>query len=378
MKIESIRLYELRVPLKKPFTRSKVIGTLVDCTPIICTLMTDEGLLGIGETNPVMPLTSEDAAVTVHIIKEYLAPAIFGADPRNLYDIHRRMDSIVSGWRVPKAIIDLACYDLLGKSAKVPIANILGGIVHTRLPIMWTIGMDTPEANAEEARNMKQQGFTSIMIKVAAGTVEEDAARVHAVRDAVGQDYPLIADANQGWNTLQAIQFSKLIEDCNLSLLEQPVPADDIEGLLEVKKRTNLLISADESVHTLAQAKNLIEKKAVDVFSIKVIKHGGIKNAYSIIRYAEANGIMCLMNSNAEEGITQAASLQLGAATTNLWPYGHAYRSPLRLAGDISTFSEHIHNGWVSLPSEPGLGVDLKHDMIKNFLVKEHEINFNQ
>lgn len=79
MKIASIELYELRVPLKKPFTRSKKIGTLVDCTPIVCKLITKDGLVGIGETNPVMPLTSEDAAVVIHVIREYLAPAVLGS-----------------------------------------------------------------------------------------------------------------------------------------------------------------------------------------------------------------------------------------------------------------------------------------------------------
>ena len=283
MKITSIELYELRVPLNKPFTRSVRIGTLVDCTPVVCRIVTDDGLEGIGETNPVMPLTSEDAAVVVHVIREHLAPAVLGADPRNLHDIHRR-------------------------------------------------------------------------------------------REAVGPDYPLIADANQGWDVLRAVRFAKLVEDCGLALLEQPVPPEDIDGLAEVRRRTGLLISADESVHTLAQARRLIEKKAADVFSIKVIKHGGIRKAHAIMRYAEAHGILCLMNSNAEEGVTQAASLQLGAAASNLWPFGHAYRSPLRLAGDISTFSEHIRDGWVSLPTEPGLGVALKPDMLDRFLIRRHVI----
>ena len=87
MKIASIELYELRVPLKKPFTRSKKIGTLVDCTPIVCKLITKDGLVGIGETNPVMPLTSEDAAVVIHVIREYLAPAVLGADSRYETDL---------------------------------------------------------------------------------------------------------------------------------------------------------------------------------------------------------------------------------------------------------------------------------------------------
>ena len=130
------------------------------------------------------------------------------------------------------------------------------------------------------------------------------------------------------------------MEDCGLALLEQPVPPEDIDGLAEVRRRTGLLISADESVH-MTQARRLIEKKAADVFSIKVIKHGGIRKAHAIMRYAEAHGILCLMNSNAEEGVTQAASLQLGAAASNLWPFGHAYCPCLPgCTGDISTFSD--------------------------------------
>lgn len=156
---------------------------------------------------------------------------------------------------------------------------------------------------------MQRQGFTSLMIKVRAGTVEQDAGARPRDPEAVGPDYPLIADANQGWDVLRAVRFARLVEDCGLALLEQPVPPDDIDGLAEVRRTAGLRLSADESVHTLAQARHLIEKKAVDVFSIKVIKHGGIRKAHAIMRYAEAHGILCLMNSNAEEGVTQAASL---------------------------------------------------------------------
>lgn len=131
--------------------------------------------------------------------------------------------------------------------------------------------------------------------------------------------------------------FARLVEDCGLALLEQPVPPDDIDGLAEVRRTAGLRLSADESVHTLAQARHLIEKKAVDVFSIKVIKHGGIRKAHAIMRYAEAHGILCLMNSNAEEGVTQAASLQLGASASNLWPFGARLPLPTPARGG------HIH-----------------------------------
>ena len=170
MKITSIELYELRVPLNKPFTRSVRIGTLVDCTPVVCRIVTDDGLEGIGETNPVMPLTSEDAAVVVHVIREHLAPAVLRAIPGTL------MTSTAHGRLLQAECPNdprLACHDLLGKSGGLRVADMLGGVAHDRLPVMWTVGMDTPEANAEEAVAMRRQGFTSLMIKVAAGTVEQ-------------------------------------------------------------------------------------------------------------------------------------------------------------------------------------------------------------
>ena len=367
MKIERIDIITCQVPFFKPFTRSKKIGTINDCTAILVKIFTDDGYIGIGETNPVIHLTSEDAVMTCHALEKRFAPALLGKDPRNIQKIHETLDDVAPGLSVPKAAIDMACHDILGKSARLRIADILGGVIHKKLPIMWTVGMASPEESAREALEMKNKGFTSLMIKVAAGTVEEDAARVFAIREAVGEDYPLIVDANQGWNALQAIRFSRQTEKCHILLMEQPVPADDINGLHEVRRRTGMAISADESIHTLAQAIHLINSRAVDVFSIKVVKHGGIFKANMIIRYAAAHGVLCLMNSNAEEGVTQAASLQLAACATNLWPYGHAYRSPLRMEADISTFSDHIHDGWISLPEDAGLGVHLREDMVSRY-----------
>ena len=375
MKIEKIEVIQCRIPFFKPFVRSQKIGTINDCTAILVKVVTDGGQTGIGETNPVIHLTSEDAHMVNHVLHARLSPALLGADPRNIQKIHAIMDDVAPGLEVPKAAIDMACYDILGKSAGLCTGDLLGGVLHDKLPIMWTVGMGTPEENAQEAQQMKEKGFTSLMIKVAAGTVEQDVARVFAIRESVGPEYPLIADANQGWNVLQALRFIRLVEPCRILLLEQPVPADDMRGLCELRRRTDIMISADESIHTLPQAMQLIENRAVDVFSIKVVKHGGIRKANMIMRYAAAHGILCLMNSNAEGGVTQAASLQLGACAPNLWPYGHAYRSPLRTEADITTFSDHIQNGWVEVPREPGLGVRLKDAEVERYMVGAWELS---
>jgi len=219
MHITGIELQVLRIPLKRPFTRSKKIGTLVDCTPIVCKIHTDTGHVGIGETNPVMPLTCEDATIVIHVIKEHLAPALLGQDPLNIAEIYQKMDNATTGWSVPKAGIELACYDLLGKVGNLRVADMLGGVLNTKLPILWAVGMDSPEANASEALAMKNKGFTALMIKVAAGTLQEDARRIYAIREALGDEYPLIIDANQGWDLASTLRFAKMIESCNIELV---------------------------------------------------------------------------------------------------------------------------------------------------------------
>jgi muconate cycloisomerase len=133
-------------------------------------------------------------------------------------------------------------------------------------------------------------------------------------------------------------------------------------------------VSADEGVQTIHDAKHLIQKDAIDVFSIKVAKHGGIYRTKQIMELADVFGIRCLMNSMLEEGITEAASLQLGAVATNLMDVGHAYFSPLRLDDDITTYSAQLKDGFVSISEKPGLGIDIRPDILKKYVFHSNTI----
>ncbi|CAH2214706.1 mandelate racemase/muconate lactonizing enzyme family protein [Tepidibacter aestuarii] len=375
MKILKIDIEHIKVPLKKVYNLSKAIGSIENTEPILVKIFTDEGLLGIGETNPFPHFTEETPETIKAIIKKYIGPSILGMNPLNIASIHKAMDSIIKGNYLSKAAIDIACYDIKGKYSNLPIHNLLQGRLREEIPIMWSLGSDLPEKNAEEAIKIKNQGYKSIMIKVGALSIFDDIERIKSIRDAVGKDYPLIVDANQGLDVNTAIKFAKKIEKYDISLLEQPVPYWDIAGMAKVRQNINIPVSADESLFTIHDAKVLIESKAVDVFSIKVSKHGGIYKAKQIMDLAKTYGIYCLMNSMIEEGITQAASLQLGASASNLWEFGHAYFSPLRLKEDITDYSNNIINGSIKINDKPGLGINAFDQIIEKYKVDEFTIS---
>ncbi|MCP4297969.1 MAG: hypothetical protein GY786_20465 [Proteobacteria bacterium] len=354
---------------------SKKYGVLKETEIIVIRLTTDTGIVGYGESDP-MPLFCDESAETVKtVVRSHLCDAILGKDPLNIQGIHLGMEEKIKGNLLAKAPFDIACYDIMGKYLNLPVHTLLGGQLRDRIPIMGALGNDEPEENAEEAIRKKEEGFVSIMIKVGSKNYLKDVTRVAAVRESVGKGYPLIVDANQAWKLSEAIDFARKIECFDISLFEQPVAYWDFEGLKAVKENTTIPISADESVFTIHDARRLIAMNAVDVFSIKVVKHGGIYNAKAIIDLAKAYGIPCLMNSMIEEGISQAASSQLGAYAENLWELGNAYFSPLRLVEDISTFSDSIRAGTHHVPVGAGLGIDIKEDVIESYQVDSFSLS---
>ena len=188
----------------------------------------------------------------------------------------------------------------------------------------------------------------------------------------VGDDFPIICDANQGWDISTAIKFCKEVEDCNVLFFEQPLQSWDVDGMAEVRRSINIPLSADEGVATIQDARKLVEAHAVDIFSVKVSKNGGIAPAKEICKYADVNGIKVFFNSMIEEGITEAASLAIGVTTENIVEgIGHAYFSPLRLDGDICDYYKQIHPdlGITAITDKPGLGIELDKKQMEKYTV---------
>ncbi len=367
MKIKSIEAIATAIPLKKPYLLSDFNGIQRTTSPIIVKITTDDGIEGYGECDPQPLFTGESVGSVLSMIETYYAPNLIGKDPSNIPQINRVMDGLVNGMPLSKAPIDIACYDIWGKALEIPVYMLLGGSMREKIEIMGAVGRDTVENNLIDIESMIHKGYSSVMVKVGSKNVEEDIERVCAIDKALKGEFRLIPDANQGWTVSEALSFARGISDCNIAYFEQPVASWDVEGLKRIKNETSPSVSADESLFSIADARRLIESGAVDAFSIKVNKHGGITKAKKIMEMAEGFGMPCLMNSMLEEGIAQAASLQLGISGGLLVESGHAYFSPLRLAEDITSFSEQIDGGVVGTSAKPGLGIEVYEDIIKRY-----------
>lgn len=314
MKITKINVASKAVKLKEPITIS--LGTIEHSMSAIVEIETDEGIIGYGEGSPGILITGETLKGTTECIQLF-EKQFLGVDPLDLEKVHSIMNSVASQAPSAKTAIDIACYDLFGKKANLPVYKLLGGFASSVKTDM-TIGIDTPEIMAEKAKLAISQGFDTLKIKVGTGFVS-DIARIKTIREAVGSRIKLRLDANQGWNPKEAVNTINHLAQFDLELVEQPVAYHDIEGLTFVTNHVMTPIMSDESCFNSKDALRLIKARAVDFVNIKLMKCGGIHEALKINSICEAAGVECMIGCMVEEtniGVTAAA--HLAAATKNI------------------------------------------------------------
>ncbi len=366
MIITEIVVHPLRMPLVHPYVLSNAYGVLANSDQIYVEIKTDEGIVGWGEANPWAGFSGDIADSVVCVLQKLIGPGLIGKDPTNINAIHRNLDSMIAGNKMAKAAVDMACYDILGKSLGAPVHKILGGKKYDSIKCFWSIGGSTPEESAAEVLSIKEQGYWGCMIKI--GTdYKNDIARTLAVREAVGADFPLIVDANQGWDYDTALRYGKGVECADLLFYEQPVKSWDVDGLAKLRRNLRIPISADEGVSTIQEAMRLVKAEACDVFSIKSSKQGGIMPTKQICEYATENGIQLFFNSMIEGGITQAASLNIAATCDIMMTTGHSFFSTLRHKDDVTNFRSLVVDGNTTIPDVPGLGVEVYDEKIKQY-----------
>lgn len=337
---------------------------------IIVKLIADNGLEGYGESVPDEHVTGESFYAAVEILKHVLLPAVKGENPFNLEKIHHIMNSVIAGNPAAKAAIDIACYDLMGKYTKLPVYDLLGGKYHDTLSFAKVLSIDEPEIMAEKALEAVKQGYSSLKLKVG-WDPDTDVERIAAVREKVGKKFPIRIDVNQGWETAaKALPAVKALESLNISWLEQPIRMGDIDGLVEIKAKTFISIMADESIHHGGHLQEIIKKKAADKINIKLMKCGGIYPAIQLAKTAEAAGISCQVGSMVESSIGSAAGYHTAISRKNIT--STELTGPLLFSQDIGNLVYDIP--YVHLTGEPGLGITIYEESLKQLTVKKEEV----
>ncbi|MCG8358303.1 MAG: hypothetical protein MI920_22280 [Kiloniellales bacterium] len=374
MRIASIDLWRVRSPLVRAYPLSKLYGTLTHAEAVFLRLTTDDGLVGWGEADPNMPFTEEWHGGVMLLLGEIAGARLIGRDPRDWAAILAEIDALVPGNPTAKGAIDMALHDLAAKAAGLPVHALMGGKLRDEIPLLWPLGSEALADSIAVVEEKVAEGFRCFMIKTGARDVAEDAARTLGLIERFHPQVSFIADANQGWSETEALRYLALIGSAPLVLLEQPVARDNLAGLARIRDAALMPISADEGVFSLTQAASLAASRAVDVFSIKPSKNGGLAPSRKIAALAEGHGLGVLMNSMIEFGVTQAAALQLGLTLPNLMDCGHAYMSTLRITEDATDFAACIANAMARDPGRPGLGVEVDLDRLQALAVDHRRI----
>ena len=367
MIITAIETYPVHIALKPEYQMITSLGVHDVSNYLLVRIETDEGLEGVGEATVSALWSGETVWGCQVLIDKALAPAVSGADPRNIGDIDRRLDSVCRHNWFAKSAIEMACWDLVGKAAGKPVYELLGGPCRERsIRSRFSMGAYPPDRARRRALELVEQGFETIKVKVGTDPAE-DIARVRAVREAIGPDLQLMIDANCGWDVETAIRCINELEDCNLWLVEQPTPDGDYAALARVRRETRPLVMADDICFDMWHAEELIRQDCCDVISLYPGKNGGIHKSQRIARFAAEHGVACSIGSNLEYDVATAAMCHLIVGTENLqverFPgdvLGPAYhaasvaKNPISIVGPITTITD-----------APGLGVDVDWDFVR-------------
>ena len=332
---------------------------------VIVKIFTDVGIIGIGEAACD---TVEPVSVVKTMIDDHMAPRLIGKDPYDwkcLIDLVS-WDTARGATRFSTSGIDLALFDLIGKALGVPVYTLLGGCWRNKVLATIEVPRGSPEKMAEHCYEYYRKGVRGIKAKIGSNP-ERDAECIQAIREKLGNDISLRADANCGYSVKEAIRFCSCVEklDVDLELLEQPVVQHDLSGMKEVKDSTLIPISADESAYSLSQVQQIIKLNAVDIINTKCAKASGINGVVQWATLAESAGLDIQIGTEWGLGLKVAAKLHLGGSIKNAHP-----------AVEFTEFMIHdlllkdpltLTDGYLTIPNDPGLGLELDEDKLEKY-----------
>ena len=315
MKIKNIRTATLNAPLKNPFITSlRRVDALEDLVVIIeC----DEGSLGYGEGAQTPVITGETLGSMIATI-EYIKPHIIGLEIEDLDAILHLVHTLILKNTTAKSALEIALYDLKAKYLKLPLYKMLGG-TQRKFRTDITISMQETDKMIADALNAVDLGYDTLKIKIG-DDPKKDVERIIAIDQALHSDISLRLDANQGWTAKQSVELLHALEkkDIIAEFIEQPVAADDIEGLKYIKERVQTPLLADESIFSLKDAKKLLEMQAIDYVNIKLAKTAGITEALKLADLSASFGVKCMIGCMLEGPISVAAGLHVASAKADI------------------------------------------------------------
>jgi D-galactarolactone cycloisomerase len=346
----------------------------------LCVVRTDEGLEGVGEAF----YFGGPATVVATLIREGLGPLLVGKDPLDtgvIWDIlyNWTRDQGQKGLTVSAiSAIDIALWDLKGQALGVPVSTLLGG-AYRRKAKVYATGLYEPqgvpsisEALVEEALGYKAAGFCGMKLKVGYD-LATDLTYIKAIREAIGPDLLLMVDANHAYNASEAVRLARAMEPYDIHWFEEPVPPEDLDGYLEIKRHAKMLIAGGECEYTRYGFRELIARRALDILQPDLCAMGGFSEMQKVIAMASAANLPVIPHVWGTT-VGLAAALQCFAALPHFperrfpaEPLFEYDRSPHPFRDGVTREQFAMQDGYLAIPDRPGLGITLDRDFIRRF-----------
>lgn len=350
MKIKSIEVFKIEMPLAMPYTIA--YETVTHSTNVILKINTNKGLTAWGCAAPDKFVTGETADEVITFTQQYIEPLIIGQSPFQIQRFLSVLKKQIPKAKATLAMLDIGLHDLLARKAKLPLYQLLGGFRQS-IPTSITIGIVSIKETIEQTLYFQKKGFHIIKLKGGLN-VEEDIKKVEQIRTILGKSGQIRFDANQGYSKKEAIHFVKATKEANIEILEQPTLQTKMETLGAVTKSVEIPVMADESIKNLNDAFLLVSQKWIDMINIKVMKVGGLIEAEHINSLAKAANMPVMIGCLDECGLAISASLQFALSRPNIHYAdldGH-----LDLLEDPFTDLFDLKNGVLSAKNTYGLG----------------------
>jgi D-galactarolactone cycloisomerase len=374
LKITAVKTYLLRHKLARPMGVSVSVPLDKTRQALLVKVETDAGLVGWGETAPISGARGT--------IDDHLRPVLIGQNPLE----HRRLWRLMWGPNFGNAMavgaLDIALNDLRGKALNLPVAELFGGRLRDRVPayasaMNYLEGLEPEDQFPKEATEMVKQGFKALKMRIGRYSVAREAKVAAAIRAAVGPNIRLMADGNGAYTMGTALEMGHELQKLGFDAFEEPLPevTPKYAGYEELRQKLPLSLAAGEAVDSRASAKELIDRRAMDIIQPDVSLCGGIGEALFIAETAALSGIQCLPHCWGADILIAATVHLLALLPDPHWgfptdtPMLELDQSENPWRNGLAKGAFPLVEGFVTVPTKPGLGIEVDEAVVMKYAV---------
>ena len=359
MKITAIKVYQVDLPLREGRYNWSGGNFMEVFDSTVVAVETDAGITGYAECCPLGSAYLPSYAKGVRAGLGEIGPKLIGHDPTDLWPLNHHMDAVLRGHPYVKAPIDIACWDILGKVAGLPVHKLLGGAEQADIALYRAISQEDASRMAEKIAGYRAEGYTKFQLKVG-GNPNDDIERIRACRAILEAGDILVADANTGWTMADAARVVNAVRDLDV-YIEQPCMS--YEECVSIRRRTALPFVMDEVIGTVGDLVRGISEDAFDVINLKISKVGGLTKARQMRDLCVSSGIPMTIEDTWGGDIVTATIAHLARSTPEKFCFTATDFNSYGTVSIADGAPRRVH-GRMTASDTPGLGIEPKFEVL--------------